>query len=188
MYKVLIFIFSIFLKSGILVIEDFKLDIDPITPIYWINNNQIFVNEESRAFIYDIKNREIINEYEKNNLEVWGFNNDKIFICNAENKVRETIEDYSTHLTKSDLDENILLDIELKPTLEVVECREDIILKTVFPIEEQYFIFTKDLYELTEYKDISLSPNLRYSINVDNLEKYQVKIFSIRFDKILTLE
>jgi hypothetical protein len=188
MDRIIFLILNILLRSGILVIEEFRLDIDPVTPIYWINNKEIFVNEENQSFIYDVNDRKIKNSYQKTKNEIYGYDHGEVYICTVEIKDRNSTEEYSTHLRRINLDSDILLDIELKPTLEVLECREDTILKTIFPIEKKFYIFSDNLYELDEYKENFFSPNLKYFIDTNDLGNYVIKSFSIRFGGILTLE
>ena len=181
MQKLLVLIFNILLQSEILVIEEFKIDIDPITPVYWINNNEILVNEYEESYVYNIIDRESKELFIKGVNEIYGYDNGEIYICKTETKDRNTIDDYSTHLSKTDLDGNLLLDIELKPTLEVLECRDNVILKTVFPIEEKFYVFSNDLYELKEYEEAEFSPNLRNFLYIDALGNYRIK--NLRFSK-----
>jgi len=174
MKQLIVLIITLLLKFNVLEITEFKLDIDPVVPIYWISNEEIFVNENDRAYIYNVENREIVDKYEKEENKIYGYENNKIFICKTENKVRNSIEEYSTHLTKLDTNGEILLDIELKPTLEAIECRDRIILKTIFPIEEKFYVFEKDLYELSTYKQNLLSKNLKYTLFQDTLGQYKI--------------
>ena len=179
MKKLLTLICTLLLKLNVLQITEFQVDITPVTPVYWISNTEIFVNERDRAYIYDVEDREIIKEYEKESGEVYGYQKNEIFICKTENRTRNSIEEYSTHLTKLNLNNEILLDIELKPTLEVLECKDQIILKTIFPIEENFYTFIDDLYPLEEYRQDILSPKLRYLLEVDNFGEYKIKKYTI---------
>lgn len=179
MQKFLIVIVTLLLRFNILEINEINLDINPIVPVYWINSKEIFVNEEDKAYVFNIEGREIKEEFPKDDNQVLGYEDETVFICEWENKTRDSIEEYSTRLVQSTFEDGELLNIELKTTLEVIDCREEITLKTVPPIEEKIFLFVNDLYEIGRYKEHSLSPNLKYLIQENELGNIRIIEFSI---------
>jgi hypothetical protein len=84
-------------------------------------------------------------------------------------------------LVVDSIDGENLLDIELKPTVEVVECRETPILKTVFPIKEKYYLFKDRLYEVKSYDEDLLSPTFKRLLLRDSLGNYWVTEFLINW-------
>jgi hypothetical protein len=189
--KILKAIILFLLSNNILVVERYKIeDVKPIAPIYWISKDSILVNEIDRALIYNTKNRKIVEIWEKDSNQIYGQSKDKdIIICQWENRTRNSIEEYSTHLQKSSLNGDEILNIELKPTVEVLVCQERILLKTIPPIEEKFFEFTNDLYEIDNYKNIvdikRISPDLRSFIRTDTLNNIWILKFSFGIPKSL---
>jgi len=174
MEQLIAILFFFLVKLNILEVERFKLDINPVVPIYWIDDESVMVNENERAFKYDVIEREIVEEWDKENNQIWGYSKDSLFLCSWYNKEIDSPEEYSTRLLKENNQGEELLDIELRPTVEVIECKEDIILQTVAPIEEKVFSFTDDLYEIEEYGLDILSPNFKRLITRDDLSSYWI--------------
>lgn len=166
------------IEINILKIERYKLDIDPIAFVYWIEDEEIFVNEIDRVYIYNIEEREIIDEYEKTENHLWGYDKE-LLLCTWENVDIDSPDEFSTHLTIANKDNVEILNTQLHPTVEVVRCTNPPILKTVFPIEEKYYYFDDDLYELQTYEVNTLSPDFRKMLNMDDLGNYWITKFSI---------
>jgi hypothetical protein len=179
MSNIILTLLLFLVKINILHTESFRLDTKPIAPIYWIDKTKIFVNEDNRSYIFDTKNREIIKEYNREENQLFGMKKGKLYLCEWENREISSIDQYSTHLKIKEFAGRDILDIELKPTLEVVKFGTNPILKTVFPIEEKFFIFNKDLYELDKYNINTLSPNLKSFIRIDNFDQHWIEEFKI---------
>jgi hypothetical protein len=179
MERVIVSILFFLVRVNILQTERFKLDINPIAPVYWIDSGRIFVNEEKRAFIYDIVKREILEEYERKENQLWGMCSEGVFVCGWSNKEISSPEEFSSRLIVDHRDGENILDVELKPTVEVVECGGEPLLKTIFPIEEKYFSFTDELYEVDSYDEDLLSPNFKRLLSRDSLGNYWVTEFKL---------
>jgi hypothetical protein len=173
------------LSHNILVVNRYQIeDIKPVAPVYWISKDSVLINEESRALIYDSKKREVTQSWEKEVNQIYGYENKKgIIACQWENRERNSVDEYSTHLQKFSLDKKEILDIELKPTVEVLICQERILLQTVPPIEEKFFEFTNDLYEINNYPNIvdtkRISPDLGYFVTTDKLNNIWISKFCL---------
>ena len=179
MERLIITFLFLLVKLNIVKMEKFRLDINPITPIYWVDSQNILVNEKDNVYLFDIENRNITEKHNKKENEVWGYENGKFIICEYKNRDIKSKEEYSTHLTIHLIDGENILDVELRPTVEVVECRKTPILKTVFPIEEKFFSFNKKLYEVSSYEVDLLSPNFLSIIQISIGNKYWITKFSI---------
>jgi hypothetical protein len=179
MTKFLYTLLLLLVEFNIIEVQKFKLDIDPVAPIYWVDENSIFVNGEEKAFVFDVSKREIVSEYNKKENEIVGIEDSSIFICKWENRKINSPDEYSTHLEKKDAKGDVILDIELKPTLEVLECRENILLRTVYPIEEKLFVFREQLYQVKKYRENMWAPKFRYLIRRDSLGKYEILQFRL---------
>jgi hypothetical protein len=172
--KIILYIIALLIKVKVIEIDSFKLNIKPTSPVYWINNQEILVNEKDKSYVYDIKQREKQKEFKKKSNQVVGYKDDKYLICEWENRSIDSSEQFSTHLKQTTEDGKILQDLELKPTLEVIECREEIILRTVYPLEEKFYFFDSDLFEIEEYKENILSPNLTHWLSTDDFNNYWI--------------
>ncbi len=174
----LIVTFLFFLvKMDILDVERYRLDIQPIAPVYWIDDDSVFVNEQSKSYLYDVVNREIVEGYGRDVNEILGYD-DGLYRCFWENRERNNVDEYSSHLRVEKDKGEVIYDIELKPTLEVVECSKRPVLRTVFPIKEKYFVFDRELYEVEEYHRDILSSDYKKMLRVDDLGNYWVtKLF-----------
>jgi hypothetical protein len=190
--KILKAIILFLLSNNILVVERYKIeDIKPVVPIYWISRDSILVNEINRALIYNTKKREVVEIWDKESNQIYGQSKDKdIIVCQWKNRTRNSIEEYSTHLQKVSLTKDEILNIELKPTVEVLVCQERILLKTIPPIEEKFFAFTDDLYEIDNYENIDnikkISPDLKSFITTDALNNIWILKFSFGIPKSLS--
>jgi hypothetical protein len=178
MKELIVSILFLLAKFNILKTDRFKLDFEPMAPIYWVNGEQIFINERNRALLYDVVEREIVEEYEKSENQLFGMYRDNLFICGWSNKEINSPDEFSTHLIIKENEEEIV-DVELKPTVEVVECSKNPILRTIFPIEEKLFSFKDGLYEIDEHKTRKLSPNLKRVIDRDSLGNYWIISFNL---------
>lgn len=181
MEKVIISFLFFLVKAGVLKKEMVRLDIDPIAPVYWVDSESIFVNEQSKSYRYDVVNREVLDEYEREGNQLWGYCKEGVFVCGWSNREIDSPDEFSTHLKVDHRDGENILDVELRPTVEVVECRNDPFLKTVFPIEERYFSFSDELYEVGGYEIDMLSPNLKRLLSRDGLGSYWVTQFLINW-------
>lgn len=174
------FIFTVllfFVEINLLDVESYKLDIEPITPVYWINKEEIFVNELEEAYIFNTKSRSIVNKYEKGGNEILGYEDGELYTCRWSNREIHSLEEYSTLLEiKIEGSEN--KKIEIKPTVEPIDCREEIIMRTVFPLEENFYLFKDNLYQIGKYKQDFLSPNLLSFIKRSALGQYYINSFS----------
>lgn len=166
-------------KVNVLKTDRFKLDIDPIAPVYWVDNQNIFVNEQSKSYIYDVVKREVVEEYEREENQILGYEKETLFNCFWENRSIDSPDEYSTHLIVDKGSDVMLLDVELKPTVEVVECSKSPLLKTVFPIEEKYFVFDEELYGVENYQMDVLSSRFNRLLNRDGVGNYWVTEFRI---------
>ena len=164
------------------ILEDqrFKLDVSPITPIYWVSDTEVFVNEKDRSFIYDIETRSVKEEAQRATNQIHGYVNGQLLICEWENVEIDSPEEFSTHLTQKKKGGDIILDVQLRPTLSVIECRDDIILKTVPPIKERMYEFKGDLYEVESYYQDMFSSNLKILLSKDGLGNYWVTKFFLK--------
>jgi hypothetical protein len=72
MQELVVSILFLLARLNILKIDRFKLDFEPMAPIYWVNREQIFINEHNRALLYDVVEREIVEEYEKSENQLFG--------------------------------------------------------------------------------------------------------------------
>lgn len=167
-------------KINLLDVEKYRLDIQPIAPVYWIDSERVFVNEQESSFIYNVVNREVIKEYDREINEILGYE-DGVYRCYWENRERKSVDEYSTHLRVEKENGEIVYDIELKPTVEVVECSNRPILRTVFPIQEKYYVFDDELYEVEEYNSDMLSNDYMKMLSVDDLGSYWVTQFFINW-------
>jgi hypothetical protein len=167
-------------KINLLDVEKYRLDIQPIAPVYWIDSERVFVNEQESSFIYDVVNREVIKEYDREINEILGYE-DGVYRYYWENRERKNVDEYSTHLTVAKENGEVVYDIELKPTVEVVECSNRPILRTVFPIQEKYYVFDDELYEVEEYNSDMLSNDYMKMLSVDDLGSYWVTQFFINW-------
>jgi hypothetical protein len=179
MEKFLVSILFFLVKVNILQTERFKLDINPVAPVYWVDSERIFVNEQEKAFLFDVITREIIDEYPREENQLWGVCKEGVFLCGWSNREIESPDEFSTRLRVDHRDGENILDVELKPTVEVVECSDIPLLKTIFPIEEKYFSFTDELYELESYEVDMLSPNFKRLLSRDSLGSYWVTEFKL---------
>jgi hypothetical protein len=168
-------------RVNVLKTERFKLDIDPIAPVYWIDSKSVFVNEQSRSFIYDVVNREVVEEFVREENQLWGVCKEGVFVCGWSNREIDSTDEFSTHLRVDRKGGENVLDVELKPTVEVVECSDVPLLRTIFPIEERYFSFTDELYEVESYEIDVLSPNFKRLLSRDSLGNYWVTDFFINW-------
>ncbi len=180
MESLIVTILFFLVKINLLDVEKYRLDIEPIAPVYWIDSERVFVNEKGKSFIYDVINRDIAEEYDREINEILGYDNG-LYRCFWENRERQTVDEYSTHLTVEKESEDIIYDIELKPTVEVVECSKRPILRTVFPIEERYYVFDKELFEVQEYNGDILSTDYKKMLSIDDLGNYWVTEFLINW-------
>lgn len=73
MESLIVTILFFLVKINILDLERYRLDIQPIAPVYWIDSDTVFVNEEKIAVIYDVTNREIVEEYDREGNEILGY-------------------------------------------------------------------------------------------------------------------
>jgi hypothetical protein len=178
MQELIVSILFLLARLNILKTDRFKLDFEPMAPIYWVNKEQIFINERNRALLYDVVERKIVEEYEKSENQLFGIYKNDLFICGWSNREINSPDEFSTHLTIKENEEEIA-DIELKPTVEVIECSKNPILKTTPPIEEKLFSFKDGLYEIDEYKTEKLSPNFKRVIDRDSLGNYWIISFSL---------
>jgi hypothetical protein len=178
MKELIVSILFLLSKFNILKTDKFKLDFEPTAPIYWVNREQIFINERNRAFLYDVVKREIIEEYEKSENQLFGIYKGDLFICGWSNREIDSPDEFSTHLTIKEREEEIV-DVELKPTIEVIKCGKNPILKTIFPIRERLFSFKDGLYEIDDYKRERLSPNLKRVVDRDSLGNYWIITFGL---------
>ena len=181
MEELIVTVLFFLVKINILKTEEFRLDINPVTPVYWVNNRDIFVNEKEKTYIYDVKNRDIVKQFEKKEIEVWGYENDKFLVCVCKNRNIQSKEEYSTHLKVNSRNGDNILDVELPPTVEIIECRSNPILKTVFPIEEKFFVFKDDLYEVKSFNQDRLSKWFNSMFVVDDLGNYWLTEFEINW-------
>jgi hypothetical protein len=179
MEELIVSILFFLVEINILKTERIKLDINPIAPVYWVDSESIFVNEQKRSYRYDVVNREVLDEYEREENQLWGYCKEGVFLCGWENRDISSPDEYSTHLRVDDSNGESILDVELKPTVEVVECSDIPLLKTIFPIEERYFSFKDELYEVESYEMDMLSPNLRRLLSRDSLGNYWITEFRI---------
>ena len=124
--------------------------------------------------MYDVEKREITKEFERDGNQVNGYVDGELLICEWENVEINTPEEFSTHLIQKNIDGKKKVDIELKPTLSVVECGSEIILKTVPPIKERMYGFKGDLYEAESYYQDMFSGNLKTLLSKDGLGNYWV--------------
>ncbi|MCD4811902.1 hypothetical protein K8R14_04915 [bacterium] len=164
-------------KVDVLKTERYRLDIRPVAPVYWVSNEDILVNEGERGYLYSVVEREVVEEFEKEGNQILGYCDMDVLICEWENREMESPEEYSTHLIQEGSDGERVVDIELKPTVEVVECKEKIILRTVAPVEEKLFEFSDDLYEVEDYQEDMFSPNFRKLLSKDDLGSYWITEF-----------
>ena len=177
MDKLIVTVLFLLVKINILKTEKFKLDINPIAPVYWVDTESVFVNEDDRSYRYDVVNREILDTYEREGNELWGYCKEGVFLCGWENRDISSPDEFSTHLRVEGSDGDELFDVELKPTVEVIECRNDPLLKTIFPIEEKFFSFKDELYEVGSYEIDMLSPKFKRLLSKDSLGNYWVTEF-----------
>lgn len=175
--NILLQVLFFLVRLNILKSERYKLDINPISDVYWISNTEVFVNEEDRSFRYDVVDRQVVEEFERKENEVLGYiRGTGVVSCEWYNREIESPEEFSTHLLQKRGNE-VVLDIELRPTTSVIECRDEIILKTLPPIEEKYFEFSDELFELDDYIGDMLSPNYKRLLSRDSLGKYWITEF-----------
>lgn len=180
MERFVVSILFFLVRVNVLETERFKLDINPIAPVYWVDKRNIFVNEESKSFLYDVVSREIVEEYPREGNQLWGVCSEGVFLCGWFNRDIESPDEFSSRLRVESNGEEVL-DVELKPTVEVVECGREPLLKTVFPIEEKFFSFTDELYEVGRYEVDMLSPNFKRLLSRDSLGNYWVTKFLINW-------
>lgn len=180
MESLIVSILFFLVKINLLDVEKYRLDIQPIAPVYWVDSERVFVNEVDRSFVYDVVNREIVEEYDRELNEILGYD-DGLYRCFWENRERKTVDEYSTHLTVEKENGEVVYDIELKPTIEVVECSKRPILRTIFPIEEKYFVYDRELYEVEEYNRDMLSNDYMKMLSIDDLGNYWVTEFLINW-------
>jgi hypothetical protein len=178
MEKLVVTFLFFLVRLNILKTERFKLDVNPIAPIYWVDSKSIFVNEKEKSYLYDVNKREIVKEYRREENQLCGYENDSFLICNWKNRNIKSRDEYSTYL-EIGINGDEIINIELKPTVEVVECKTNPILKTVFPIEERYYIFKEDLYEIEKYRHDIVSPNLLKIIELNSQNEYWITKLTI---------
>lgn len=181
MEKLIVSFLFFLVRLNILKTERFRLDINPIAPVYWVDGESIFVNEKKKSYLYDVVKRERVEEYERGENQLWGVCKQGVFLCGWSNREIESPDEYSTHLSVDREDGEKVIDVELKPTVEVVECSKSPSLKTIFPIEERYFSFEDELYEVGSYEMDLLSPNLKRVLSRDSMGSYWVTEFSINW-------
>lgn len=179
MESLIVKVLFLLVSFNVLQTERYKLDIEPISPVYWVDSERIFVNEDGRAYIYDVVRREVVEEYERRENQILGYEKGNLISCFWENRDISSPDEYSTHLWIERSNGEAFLDIELKPTVEVVECSSTPLLRTVFPIEEKYFVFKDELFEVESYEIDLLSPKFRRLLGRDRLGNYWVTQFSI---------
>jgi hypothetical protein len=177
----LIITFLFFLvRLNILKTERYKLDINPIAPVYWVDGESIFVNEKEKSFLNDVVKRKKVEEYEREVNQLWGVCKEGVFLCGWSNREINSPDEFSTRLKVDEEEGGNVLDVELKPTVEVVECKKSPLLKTIFPIEERYFSFEDELYEVGSYEMDLLSPNFKRLLSRDSVGSYWVTEFRIK--------
>ena len=177
MESLIVSILFFLVKVNILEIDRFKLDINPISPVYWVDSESIFINEKEISYLYNVVNREVIEEYVRGENQLWGYDRGDLFTCFWENRDIDSPDEYSTHLRVERSDREVVFDIELRPTVVVVECGAGSLLRTVFPIEERYFSFEDELYEVESYDLDMLSPKFKRLLSRDSLGNYWVTEF-----------
>jgi hypothetical protein len=165
-------------KVSVLKTDRFKLDFNPIAPVYWVSNTEVFINEENRSVLFDVVKREVMEVFERSDNQVHGYINGELMVCEWENIEIDSPEEFSTHLLQKRKDE-VVLDIELKPTTSVIECNDEIILKTVPPIEEKMYEFDDELVELEEYYEDMLSFDYKRLLSRDDLGNYWITEFKL---------
>lgn len=185
MYKLFFNIFALLLRLNIIVIDSYQLHLDMQYPILWIDDNNIIVNSTRKSYLYNIIEREEVEKYERKENQVFGYDEEVVY-CEWRNREINSIDEYSTHLVKKNITGDVLLDIEFKPTVYVLECGKKIILKTVPPIEERYYLFSDKLYEIDNYSPKMISSNHKYFFTLDNFNNYwinslRVNLFRERF-------
>jgi len=180
MESLIVTVLFFLVKINLLDVERYRLDIQPIAPVYWVDSERVFVNEKEKSFVYDVVNREIVEEYDREGNEILGYEGG-LYRCYWENRERKTVDEYSTHLRVERDNGEVVYDIELKPTVEVVECSKRPILRTVFPIKEKYYVFDRELYEVEEYRRDILSSDYIKMLSVDDLGNYWVTKFLINW-------
>jgi hypothetical protein len=141
--------------------------------IFWLDDENILVNQYTRYFKYNVLSREVYEFDEKEESMLFGKN----YICGWFNKEIRSEDEYSTRLTKDDYSGTRILDIELKPTLEVIECEENIVLRTLPPIAEDIFIQKDELFPIRRYMPRVLSPNLNKLLLQDDFGNYWITEF-----------
>jgi hypothetical protein len=180
MESLIVTILFFLVRVNVLKIERFKLDINPISPIYWVDSGSVLVNESEESFIFNIESREKMKRISRKGNILLGSDGENGYLCRWKNREIGSVDEFSTHLVIDSIDGKNLLDIELKPTLEVVECRGAPILKTVFPIKEKYYLFKDRLYEVKSYDEDLLSPTFKRLLLRDSLGNYWVWVFSLK--------
>jgi hypothetical protein len=179
MEELIIYILFLLVRVKVLKTDELLLNIDPVAPIYWVDKDEIFVNEKSRSYIYDVSDREIKKTYEKSENELWGIDKGATYLCIWENREINSADEFSTHLIVKNEDGNKIINTELKPTVEVWECGKSPVLKTVYPLEEKYFIFTNQLYELeSPYESQSIYKGNKVIIQ-DKMNRYWLIEFKL---------
>jgi hypothetical protein len=172
--KLVVFLFSLFLRVHLIEIDSFKLNIEPVSFPSWIAENKLIINEENKAYIYNVESREKEKEFKKESNQLLGYKDNKYIICEWEHRIINSLEEYSTHFIQKLDNGEIIKDLEFKPTLEVVECKENIIFKTIYPLEEKFYLFDQELFEIEEYTSRSTSSNLKYWISIDDFNNYWI--------------
>jgi hypothetical protein len=176
MKEFIVTILFFLVEINLLGVESYKLDIEPVAPVYWISKEEIFVNELERAYIFNTQERIVTNEYEKEENQVLGYEYGKLYACEWSNREITSPEEYSTLLKFKEGDQEYRR-VGIRPTVEVVVCREEIVLRTVFPLEEKMFVFKEELSEIKRLEEGYISPTFTSFYVGGSLGEYYINRF-----------